>query len=527
MIPNSSPFSTGDKVVAYCRYSEGDEQELRNTSTEEQEAAIRQFCDQHGLILTQVFADPFASGRSVAKRDKYLEMLSFLLHGKKKKDIAGVILWDYERYGRNYDRAQYDAAQLRMKGYKLFSMQQPITDNSPFAHVLESMYFASAQNQSDMISADVKRALQSNFVKYKVVPRSCIALGWKPVSVDMGFLSDGRPRTGYRAEPDPVLKPRIQDAISKRFRGATLDEMKEIIGGPFENRPREYVRRLMTRPLLYGQMTYGGTTMDDYCEPIIDKETFDRLQVYNKTAPNPNYKPVGHYSDDRPMLSDMCYCGICGKKAFLNRRKTKGKMYETYYCNDKHVGFRKEILEGLVIEKGIEMLSEKQFKRDVKCVLDSAEPRFPGAQDNSAYIAEIAEIDRKIARISSVLEESDDAPVSLVKRLSDLEKRRTQLTKWITPVDEKTAKRNLIDEMDEIRLNIIGVLQSEKSTADDLRNALSLFVDSVVIYPEGRVLIRHTLPGMTKVASKVSRLVTAPPAETWLYSQLFEVWCVI
>ena len=36
-----SPFSAGDKVVAYCRYSEGDNQGLKNTSTEEQEQAIR------------------------------------------------------------------------------------------------------------------------------------------------------------------------------------------------------------------------------------------------------------------------------------------------------------------------------------------------------------------------------------------------------------------------------------------------------------------------------------------------------
>ena len=118
MIPNVSPFSRGDKVVAYCRYSEGDEQGLKNQSTEEQADAIRRFCDQNGLELVKVFADPFASGRSVAKRDHYLEMLSFLLH-KKKPDIQGVVLWDYERYGRNYDRAQYDAAQLRMAGYKI------------------------------------------------------------------------------------------------------------------------------------------------------------------------------------------------------------------------------------------------------------------------------------------------------------------------------------------------------------------------------------------------------------------------
>ena len=115
MIPNISPFNKGDKVVAYCRYSEGDDQGLKNTSTEEQEAAIRKFCESAEIDLVRVYADPFASGRSVAKRDKYLEMLSYLLH-KKKPDVQGVVLWDFERYGRNYDQAQLDAARLRMAG---------------------------------------------------------------------------------------------------------------------------------------------------------------------------------------------------------------------------------------------------------------------------------------------------------------------------------------------------------------------------------------------------------------------------
>lgn len=89
----NSPFQKGDKVVGYCRYSEGDEQGLKNTSTEEQTEAIKKFCAENSLELVQIFADPFASGRSVAKRDKYLEMLSFLLH-KKKPDVQGVVLWD-------------------------------------------------------------------------------------------------------------------------------------------------------------------------------------------------------------------------------------------------------------------------------------------------------------------------------------------------------------------------------------------------------------------------------------------------
>ena len=72
----NSPFNTGDKVVAYCRYSGGEEQGLKNTSTDEQEAAIRRFCAENGLDLVKVYADPFVSGRSTKGREHYLEMLT-------------------------------------------------------------------------------------------------------------------------------------------------------------------------------------------------------------------------------------------------------------------------------------------------------------------------------------------------------------------------------------------------------------------------------------------------------------------
>lgn len=509
---NMSPFDSGDKVVGYCRYSGGEEQGLKNTSTDEQEAAIRRFCEQNDLILVKVYADPFVSGRSIKGREHYMEMMSDLLHNKRKKtDIAGLIAWDFERLHRNMDQAQLDAARLRMAGYKIYSIQQPVMDNGPFARVMEAMYFASAQNQSDMISADVRRALRSNFEKYKVIPRSNISLGWIAVPVHMGFYSNGQPRVGYKAEPDPELSPRIRQAIEKRFEGATLEEMKIIIGGLFLNKPRDYIRRLMFRPLLYGCFTYGGQTMEDYCEPIIDKDTFDKLQLYNKYAPREHEKPQGHYSKNRPLLSNMLYCGVCGKKAFLDRRKAKGRLYETYYCNDKHVGFRREILDNLVVEKGIELLSDEQYKHAVETIVKGLQSPFDEPVDKDTVNAEIAKIDRKIARISSAIEDSDESPAALVKRLSELEKQRAELALAAAPADDPEVQNKVLAECERIRQHILCVLKDEKSGTEDIRTALSLFIHSVVIYPDSKVLIRYTLPGFAEVASTATRKVTAPP----------------
>ena len=512
MIPNISPFNTGDKVIAYCRYSEGDDQGLKNTSTEEQEAAIRKFCEQNNLILVRVFADPFASGRSVAKRDNYLEMLSFLLHGKKKRDVAGVILWDYERYGRNYDRAQYDAAQLRMKGYKLFSMQQPITDNSPFAHVLESMYFASAQNQSDMISADVKRALQSNFLKYKVIPRTNIPDGWIAIPVKMGYYTDGRERIGYHAEPDPEYIDKIRKAVEARLDGATMPQVRNILGGPFQTIHIKAIQ-LFKKPLLYGSMTYGGTTIDDYCEPIINKDTFDRLQVYNQSQPKrKRSRGAGVYSMNRSLLSGLLICGECGERMYLDRRKAKGHTYETYYCSHYHFGIRRELIEDLIIEKAIELLSGEQWEHDLSEIMDAIQTDLSEGIDRNVIERDIRVIDRKLERLCETLLETTTPPEFIYTKMRELESQKKDL---LSALDTGTDEIEKIREIAETaHSQILSVLKSQWTTTDEKRDALSLFIQDITVRPESRsklqVNLTHGLPASASVASISGQTIKRP-----------------
>ena len=519
MIPNVSPFQKGDRVVAYCRYSEGDEQGLKNQSTEEQAEAIRRFCDANGLELVRIFADPFASGRSVAKRDHYLEMLSYLLKGKKRVDnIAGLVVWDWERYGRNFDQAQLDAARLRMAGYKLFSLQQPIIDEGPFARVLEAMYFASAQNQSDMISADVKRALQHNFIEYKVIPRSCIPDGWIAVPVQMGYFSDGSERIGYKAEPDPNLIEPIRQAVTSRISGAPISEIKHLLGAQFSEHP-EKVEKLMTKPLLYGSMTYGGTTIEDYCAPIIDRATFDRLQIANRSGKSKIRKPgSGAWSKDRAMLSGLLFCGVCGERVYINRRKSNGKIYETYYCNHKHSNFRKGLLDDLVISAAIDILSGEKYEIAKTKLIDIMQKTdAQETEDRGAILTEIMKLDKKLDNLTEAIA---DAPhsASLLLKLAELEAKRDNLTAKLTKPAESRYDA-LDDVLDELRNNIIAVLKDEKSGVDDLRTALSLFISAIYLYPNGNVEITYAIPGLSYFESEFGGLPTAPPEEMSIYSQ--------
>ncbi len=489
---NNSPFRPGDKVVGYCRYSEGAEQGLKNQSTEEQAAAIQKFCDENGLVLTQIFADPFASGRSIAKRDKYLEMLSFLLH-KKKPDVQGVVLWDFERYGRNYDQAQLDAARLRMAGYKLFSLQQPITDNSPFAHVLEAMYFASAQNQSDMISADVKRALQSNFQKYKVIPRSSIGFGWKPEPVNMGVLTDGSPRIGYRSVPDPEKMDLIRKAVDARLRGASFTQCRQILGAS----NNLDVKRLFRKIQLYGAFSYGDTVIEDYCEPIISKEKFDELQMFERTHPGRQIGRQGGWSANPTMLSGLLYCAECGKPMYIYRRKSKGHLYCSYYCeNTCFKGVKQDILEPLIIQLCGEILTVDNIHVWVEQLMNRPDSEITKKfrQDTEK---DLEAVEKKIN--NAVLLLLDHPSAALSQKLSELEGKQKILQSRLKSLTESNSSAMnpeiLYNTTLELSNAILAVLRSPAASADSKRNALANFVRSIVVDKKGNVIINYLPPG--------------------------------
>lgn len=533
----TSPFKRGDKVVAYCRYSEGDEQGLKNQSTEEQADAIRDFCERNSLQLVRVFADPFASGRSVAKRDHYLEMLSFLLH-KKKPDVQGVVLWDFERYGRNYDQAQLDAARLRMAGYKLFSLQQPIADNSPFAHVLEAMYFASAQNQSDMISADVKRALQANFTKYKAIPRSTIGWGWIPEAVNMGVLADGSPRIGYKAVPDPERVHLIRQAIDARLRGASLTQCRQIMG--LSN--NLIVKRIFRKTLLYGACSYGDTIIEDYCAPIITKDKYDELQLFEKSHPGRQLGRQGGWSADPPMLSGLLYCSECGEPMYIYRRKSKGHLYCSYYCeNTCFRGIKQEVIEPLIIELCGEILTPDNIKSWVDQLINGDDSEFLQAYRQETE-KDLAAVEKKInTAVSILLDHPSDA---LTEKLTELEAKRKVLQSRLKSLTERNTAaidpEALINTTMELSSAILDVLRSPTASPDAKRNVLSNFVRSIVVDKKGNVIINYLPPGYTpkvvtqcdivppenyeetgEVVTQSARNLSAPPVDIFSGLQHF------
>jgi site-specific DNA recombinase len=169
------PFEPGSRIWAYCRDSGGDEQQ---DSVASQRRAIEEFCNQHQLILANIFADEARPGSSTVGRDGLEDLL--YLAGQQPRPVEGIIFWSYSRLARSQLDSQFIKSDLRRKGYVLHSM----TDDVPFgefAPVVEALIDWKNERYLKDLSRDVKRGLYD-------LARA-------------GYAPGGFPPRGYRAEP--------------------------------------------------------------------------------------------------------------------------------------------------------------------------------------------------------------------------------------------------------------------------------------------------------------------------------------
>ena len=202
------------------------------------------------------------------------------------------------------------------------------------------------------------------------------------------------------------------------------------------------------------------------------------------------------------MLSGLLICAECGEHMYLDRRKAKGHLYETYYCEHHHIGLRREKIEPFIREKCIELLSGEEYITTRETLLDALCASFQTETDSNTLKEEIAKIDRKIARTTNVLIDTDAPPDALVHALKDLEEEKQTLQRRLSEAEKGLDLEKIRTTSDHIRDSILSVLKNEDSTADDLRNAVSVFVAGIEVATSHEknskvacVTIKHGIPG--------------------------------
>ena len=145
------------KAVGYIRVST-DAQADKGTSLDNQVARIKEYAEQKGFILENIFEDAGYSGKNT-KRPGFQAMFSRLRQG----GINAVIVWHSTRFARNLKDNIVHMAELEHRKIKFYSIEEPNISGSS-GKAMRNLMAVFAEYQSD-ITGEHTRSVKANLKK--------------------------------------------------------------------------------------------------------------------------------------------------------------------------------------------------------------------------------------------------------------------------------------------------------------------------------------------------------------------------
>ena len=326
-IPPPSTLPPQSTVWAYLRDSGGEGQDR---SVQRQLNTLQDYANQHNLILARVYKDVAKTGTTTAGREDFQKMIAATRQKENRPD--GLLLWNYARFARNLDDATYHKALLRKRGIIIHSITDPIPEG-PYARFVETLIDIADEEKSRQTSIDVKASLQA-LVQQGAVPGKA-PIGIKRTPIQTINPRTGKPRTNHRWEPDPAYTHRIQKAFAMLASGATL---AQIIEATALYKTANAYHRFFRNKIYIGTLEYGGETIENYCQPTIDKNLWDDVQRIIKTRAQArhlrNSKTHPRTQAGSYLLTGLLICKKC-KGAFvgMSSPQRNGRIYRRYQCS--------------------------------------------------------------------------------------------------------------------------------------------------------------------------------------------------
>lgn len=136
------------RVAIYCRVST-DQQELQ-----QQIESCKKFCDykQYEYVL---FSD-IGSGKNM-QRPQFLDMLNRI----RQREFEGVVVFRFDRLGRNAREVVTLFEEFESKGIQVFSLNENIDTTSPSGRAVRDIIVRLAQLERENISEATRQRLQA------------------------------------------------------------------------------------------------------------------------------------------------------------------------------------------------------------------------------------------------------------------------------------------------------------------------------------------------------------------------------
>lgn len=488
-LPPPSTLPPGSLVDSYRRDSGGSRQEQ---STDQQLAQIQEYCARHSLVLRHNFVDEAKSGGSTIGRDDFNRMIDTYRIPEQRP--AGLILWNYARFARDFDNAVYYKALLRTYKITVHSLSDPVPEGD-YGRIVELFIDLSNEEKRRQTSVDAKRGLRELVQKYGCVPGTP-PTGFKRTPVTIGQHRDNSPRVAHRWVPDPDFLPRIRQAFTMRAAGQPLAAILK------ETRLFSSInsfRTFFTNRIYIGILEFGDLTIADYCPPLVDLPTWDAVQrlitlhsgrkAVSTSERHPRRTAAAY------LLSGLVHCGHCESPLYgMTSGQRTGKYYHRYACT--RASRRRDCNFKPIPARTFERAVIARLRDFVSDPTNLAELLAAEEQQTSQLLAQsttiardlqksVLTVRRSIANVTKAIAQAGPSP-ALLEKLKGLEAEQTDLQTRLLQTKTQTPEpaRPLTSE-EIILLSTELSRRLENRDPAKVRSTLLTIVHNIIVHRDG------------------------------------------
>ena len=412
------------KAAIYIRVSTEAQEE--GYSIDAQKEQLTAYCVSRGIKNYDYYIDGGWSGSNIDRPE-----MERLIQDVKEGRISHVVIYKLDRLSRSQKDTLYLLEDLFMPyNVDFISLTESLDTSTPTGRAMIGIIAAFAQLERENIRLRTRMGMLER--------------------VKEGYwMGGGRTPFGYDYDKEQgILVPnkdadKVRKACELYIQGESPQNIANMLGLKYDR----LVVQIIKRKSNYGIIEYNGVEYQGRHEPIISKETYDRVMSAMLE------RSVTRVSTSDYLLTGLLYCGKCGAKLRYQKWSVKGcklicysqQKSKPYLIKDPDCNQEKlwaDEVEDYVIKRLVSLKNERQMMTPIEYATSALE----------LLTQQREEMERKIKRLYSLYAESDDD--LLLETINEnkirLEKIKQKISNEIEQKNIVTARNSIKDAIDNL-----------------------------------------------------------------------------